>query len=137
MYDLTRDLYPGALGFASGIGFNAPITAVQTALPTEDVSLGLSIVFFAQHFGSAVSVAIAQVIFTNKLSTNLAQSSTGLGFRDLNPTDCQMSWDVRRRHNMGRSLMVLVGVLVKLGIWPLDVDWELAHGVGVCQAKEC
>jgi hypothetical protein len=71
-------LYSGAFGFASGIGFNAPISAVQTALPTDDVSLGLSIVLFAQHFGPAVSIAIAQVIFTNKLSTNLARAVPGL-----------------------------------------------------------
>jgi hypothetical protein len=56
-------LYPGAFGFASGIYFNALITAVQTALLTDDVSLGLSIVLFGQHLGPAVSVAIAQVIF--------------------------------------------------------------------------
>ena len=66
-------LFSGASGFASGIGFNAPISAVQTVLPTDDASLGLSIVLFAQHFGPAVSIAIAQVIFTNKLSANLAR----------------------------------------------------------------
>lgn len=65
-------LYSGASGFASGSAFNAPMSAVQTVLPTDDVSLGLSIVLFAQHFGPAVSVAIAQVIFTNQLSINLA-----------------------------------------------------------------
>ncbi|KAK2875386.1 hypothetical protein FQN49_001635 [Arthroderma sp. PD_2] len=71
-------LYSGAFGVSSGIGFNAPISAVQTVLPKDDVALGLSIVLFAQHFGPAVSVAIAQVIFTNQLSTNLAQSIPGL-----------------------------------------------------------
>lgn len=64
-------LYSGASGFASGIGFNAPLSAVQTVLPAEDVSLGLSVVLFAQSFGPAVSIAIAQVIFTNQLSINL------------------------------------------------------------------
>ncbi|GFG05305.1 putative HC-toxin efflux carrier TOXA [Aspergillus lentulus] len=71
-------LYPGAYGFSSGVGFNAPISAVQTALPTNDASLGLSIVLFAQHFGPSVCVAIAQVIFTNKLSANLARVVPGL-----------------------------------------------------------
>jgi MFS family permease len=64
-------LYTGASGFASGVAFNAPMTAVQTVLPIEDVSLGLSIVLFAQHFGPAVSIAMAQVVFTNQLSSNL------------------------------------------------------------------
>jgi hypothetical protein len=71
-------LYSGVYGFASGIGFNAPISALQTVLPTDDVSLGLSIVLFAQHFGPAVSIAIAQVIITNELSTNLARVVRGL-----------------------------------------------------------
>lgn len=37
-------LYPGAFGFTSGTGFNAPISAVQTVLPKDDAPLGLSIV---------------------------------------------------------------------------------------------
>jgi MFS family permease len=64
-------LYTGASGLVSGLAFNVPFSAVQTVLSTEDVSMGLSIVLFAQHFGPAVSVAIAQVIFTNQLSSNL------------------------------------------------------------------
>ncbi|KAJ6004506.1 hypothetical protein N7499_000574 [Penicillium canescens] len=56
-------LYPGASGFASGIYFNALITAVQAALLTDDVSLGLSVVLFAQHLGPAVSVAIALTFY--------------------------------------------------------------------------
>jgi MFS family permease len=64
-------LYSGAFGFASGIGFNAPISAIQVVLPIEDVSLGISIILFAQHIGPAVTMAVAQVIFINRLSTNL------------------------------------------------------------------
>jgi MFS family permease len=64
-------LYTGASGLATGMAFNVPFSAVQTVLSTDDVSLGLSVVLFAQHFGPAVSVAIAQVIFTNQLSSNL------------------------------------------------------------------
>jgi MFS family permease len=71
-------LYSGVYGFASGIGFNAPISAVQTVLPTDDVPLGLAIVLFAQHFGPALFIAIAQVIFTTELSTNLARVVPGL-----------------------------------------------------------
>lgn len=113
-------LCPGALGFASGIGFNTPITAVQTALPTDDVSLSLSIVLFAQHFGPAVSVAIAQVIFTNKLSINLARVVPGL---DPATIESDGLSDVVRRASSAQHGGVLEGVgrgLVKLGIWPLD-----------------
>lgn len=66
-------LYTGASGLANGIAINAPMSAVQTVLPTEDVSLGFSIMLFAQQLGPAVSVAIAQVVFTNQLTSNLAE----------------------------------------------------------------
>ncbi|SPJ81566.1 related to aflatoxin efflux pump AFLT [Fusarium torulosum] len=64
-------LYTGLSGLAYGIGFIGPQTAVQTVLPEEDVPLGLSIMLFAQSFGPAVAIPIAQVLFTNRLSINL------------------------------------------------------------------
>ena len=51
---------------------------MQTVLPAEDVPLGLSVMLFAQSFGPAVTVAIAQVLFTNQLSTNLSGLVPGL-----------------------------------------------------------
>ncbi|KAI1060183.1 hypothetical protein LB506_011083 [Fusarium annulatum] len=63
--------YSALSGLAYGIGFIGPQTAVQTVLPAEDVPLGLSIMLFAQSFGPAISVPIAQVLFTNRLSDNL------------------------------------------------------------------
>ena len=65
-------MYTAFSGLAYGIGFSGPQNAVQTVLPTEDVPLGLSVMLFAQSFGPAVAVAIAQVLFTNQLSTNLS-----------------------------------------------------------------
>ena len=65
-------MYTALSGLAYGIGFSGPQNAVQTVLPAEDVPLGLSVMLFAQSFGPAVAVAIAQVLFTNQLSTNLS-----------------------------------------------------------------
>ncbi|KAF5671556.1 major facilitator superfamily transporter [Fusarium denticulatum] len=70
--------YSALSGLAYGIGFIGPQTAVQTVLPAEDVPLGLSIMLFAQSFGPAVSVPIAQVLFTNRLSDNLDGVVPGL-----------------------------------------------------------
>ncbi|KAM0514597.1 hypothetical protein ACHAPE_006592 [Trichoderma viride] len=64
-------IYSALAGFAGGIGFQAPQSAVQTVLPASDVPLGLSVILFAQNFGPALFVAVAQTIFTNQLSTNL------------------------------------------------------------------
>ena len=71
-------MYTAFSGFAYGIGFSGPQNAVQTVLPTEDIPLGLSVMLFAQSFGPAVALAIAQVLFTNQLSTNLSSLVPGL-----------------------------------------------------------
>ena len=71
-------MYTGLSGLAYGIGFSGPQNAVQTVLPAEDVPLGLSVVLFAQSFGPAVAIAVAQVLFTNQLSTNLKGLVPGL-----------------------------------------------------------
>lgn len=71
-------MYTAFSGFAYGIGFSGPQNAVQTVLPPEDIPLGLSVMLFAQSFGPAVALAIAQVVFTNQLSTNLSDLVSGL-----------------------------------------------------------
>ena len=71
-------MYTAFSGFSYGIGFSGPQNAVQTVLPAEDIPLGLSVMLFAQSFGPAVALAIAQVLFTNRLSTNLSGLVPGL-----------------------------------------------------------
>lgn len=61
----------GFYGFAGGIGFLSPQSAVLMALPTSDASIGLSIILFAEQFGPAVFVSAAQSIFENRLADNL------------------------------------------------------------------
>ncbi|BCR96445.1 MDR family MFS transporter [Aspergillus luchuensis] len=64
-------IYTAFSGLAYGIGFSGPQNAVQTVLPVEDVPLGTSIMLFAQSFGPAVAIAVAQVLFVDQLSVNL------------------------------------------------------------------
>ncbi|KUI71864.1 Putative HC-toxin efflux carrier TOXA [Cytospora mali] len=71
-------VYTLAMGFAGGVGFQAPQSAVQTVLPEKDASVGLAIIVFAQSFGPAVFIAIAQTIFLNRLSENLRVLVPGL-----------------------------------------------------------
>jgi MFS family permease len=61
----------GFYGFAGGIGFLSPQSAVQMALPKDDASIGLSIILFAEQFGAALFVAAAQNIFQIRLGSNL------------------------------------------------------------------
>ncbi|OGE55012.1 hypothetical protein PENARI_c005G10345 [Penicillium arizonense] len=71
-------LYSGFVGFSGGIGFQAPQAAVQTTLSAADVNLGIGVILFGQSMGPAVFIAIAQVIFTNQLSSSLEDVVPGL-----------------------------------------------------------
>jgi MFS family permease len=81
----------GIYGFAGGVGFLSPQSAVQMALPTNDASIGLSIILFGEQFGPAVFVSAAQSIFENRLAGNLhelvpslnATSVEAMGLSDL------------------------------------------------------
>ena len=61
----------GFFGFAGGIGFLSPQSAVQMALPKQDASIGLSMILFAEQFGAALFVSAAQNIFQTRLKGNL------------------------------------------------------------------
>ncbi|KAF9890819.1 hypothetical protein FE257_005390 [Aspergillus nanangensis] len=80
-------IYTGLSGFAYGIGFSGPQNAVQTVLPEEDVPLGTSVMLFAQSFGPAVAVAVAQVLFVDRLSSNLESLASGADIADLGLTE--------------------------------------------------
>lgn len=69
--------YSTLSGLAYGVGFSGPQNAVQTMLSAEDVPLGLSIMLFGQSFGPAIAVAVAQVLFTNRLASNLGGLTPG------------------------------------------------------------
>ncbi|KAJ4422622.1 hypothetical protein N0V82_002741 [Gnomoniopsis sp. IMI 355080] len=83
--------YSAAMGFAGGIGFQGPQSAVQTVLSEKDASLGLSVIIFAQNIGPAVSIAAAQTIFLSRLGENLrvlvpdldSRSVDSLGLSDI------------------------------------------------------
>ncbi len=84
-------LYTGMIGFGSGLAFEVPQIAVQTVLSESDSALGLSMTLFAQNFGGAVFISVAQQVFTSQLLTNLegkipnldATVIERLGFGDL------------------------------------------------------
>lgn len=76
-------LYTALSGLAYGVGFSGPQNAVQTVLSAEDVSIGLSIMLFAQSLGPAVSISIAQVLFTNRLSINLQNKIPGFNHTSI------------------------------------------------------
>lgn len=62
-------LYSGLVGFSGGICFQGPHAAIQIMLNIIDVNLGIGVILFGQGIGPAVFMAVAQVIFTNELSS--------------------------------------------------------------------
>lgn len=94
--------YLGLAGFAGGIGFQAPQTAVQNTLPTADATMGLAIILFAQSFGPAVFVIVAQTIFVSRLSTNLGTDVTNIESMGIG--------DLRNSFGEEKVPMVLLGI---------------------------
>ena len=84
----------GFAGFSSGIGFQGPQSAVQTTLPDADATTGLAIILFAQGFGPAIFLSVAQTIFTNRLSANLhhlAPDLDAVSIEDMGLSDLKTS----------------------------------------------
>ncbi|KAI0123359.1 major facilitator superfamily transporter, partial [Xylariales sp. AK1849] len=84
-------VYQGIFGCGGGMAFEIAQIAVQTVLPDDDVALGLSITLFAQNFGGALFISVAQQVFSSQVLKNLqgkvpgltAESLQNLGLIDL------------------------------------------------------
>lgn len=55
-------------GAGRGCGMQMPLVAIQTALPQEQISVGIALLIFAQGFGGALFLAFAETDFTNGLT---------------------------------------------------------------------
>jgi hypothetical protein len=71
-------LYSGYTGFAGGIGFQGFQNAAQSTLSASGVPLGIAVMLFANNFGPALFISIAQTILTNQVATNLKQLLPGV-----------------------------------------------------------
>ncbi|KAH7032778.1 major facilitator superfamily domain-containing protein [Microdochium trichocladiopsis] len=58
-------------GFGLGWTFQAPNLAAQTVLPTKDVSMGISLMFFTQLLSGAIFISVGQNVLTNELLKRL------------------------------------------------------------------
>ena len=63
--------YQVLFGLGLGTGMQQPSMAAQTVLAQADVSIGISLMFFAQSFGGAIWVCIGQSLFVNYLTDGL------------------------------------------------------------------
>ena len=121
-------LFSGLAGFGGGIGFQGPQSAVQAALPSTDASLGLSVILFAQHFGPAVSIIVAQTIFTHQLSTNLgglAEGGVGGNVENMGLSDLKAKFGAEKLKEVLESFDLSI-----IQTWYLVVGLGCATAVG-------
>lgn len=69
---LTNAFFPQQYGFGMGCTFQGPNLAAQTVLPTVDVPIGTSIMFFSQLLGGAIFISVASNVLDNELIKRLA-----------------------------------------------------------------
>jgi hypothetical protein len=63
--------YQVIYGLGIGFGLQEPMVVAQTVLPAADIPVGTALQTFAQTFGGAIFVSVAQNVFTNQLIKNL------------------------------------------------------------------
>ncbi|KAG8525408.1 uncharacterized protein KY384_009052 [Bacidia gigantensis] len=68
--------YQIVFGFGVGFGMQQALIAAQTVLPLKDIPIGTSIINFCLTLGGALFISVGQNVFTNRLITNLAASSS-------------------------------------------------------------
>lgn len=64
--------YQVLYGFGMGLTFQAPNLAAQTVLPTVDVPIGTSLMFFSQLLGGSIFISVGQNVLNNELVKNLS-----------------------------------------------------------------
>lgn len=65
----------GLLGFAIGLGVQAPQVAVQTVLAPKDVSIGGAIISFGAGMGSSLWICASATLFQNRLVDEIEKYS--------------------------------------------------------------
>lgn len=58
-------------GWGTGVGVQIPLIAVQVVLSSKDMPSGNALAIFFNSLGGAISISIAQNIFTNGLNKNI------------------------------------------------------------------
>lgn len=65
----------GFLGFAVGLGIQAPMTATMTILSPKEVSIGIAVNGFAAGIGSSLCIATSAALFHGRLKAEIGSHS--------------------------------------------------------------
>ncbi|KAH8695149.1 putative efflux pump antibiotic resistance protein [Talaromyces proteolyticus] len=70
--------FQACFGLGIGFGMQQPGAAAQTVLAPQDVSTGVSLIFFAQYFGGALWISVANNVFSNRLTESISSTVHGI-----------------------------------------------------------
>ena len=96
----------GLLGFALGVGFIAPLTAISTVLKPSDVSIGTACTGFGGGMGSALFSSAAALLFQNRLSDEVSTYAPGTNITTIEKAGLS---DIRNAIGADSLKRVLIG----------------------------
>ena len=70
-------------GFGAGAGVQIPYIAVQVVLSSKDMPTGNALAIFFNSLGGAISISVAQNIFSNGLTTNVPKYAPQVSVYDV------------------------------------------------------
>jgi hypothetical protein len=131
--------YQIIFGSGLGMGMQQSSLAAQAVLTREDISTGVSLMFFGQSLGGAIFVCISQSVFTNDLVSSLSRIP-GVDASLVLRTGATELWNVISKqnlplvltsYNMALSKAFTVALAVAcFSILPaLGMEWKSVKGL--------
>jgi hypothetical protein len=114
-------------GLARGCVQQQPLTAVQTNVPSDQISVGIALVVFTQFFGSAIFIAFAQTTFTNSLGPALREFAPNVSAKFVIDTGATNLRDVIRAGELNGVLMAYNQALTHTFVSSSILDAEERH----------
>ncbi|KAI9819987.1 MAG: hypothetical protein M1827_006557 [Pycnora praestabilis] len=126
-------------GVGAGAGVQIPFIAVQAVLSEKDMPTGNAIAIFFNSLGGAVSISIAQNIFSNTLIQEIPKRAPGLNpatiisagathVKDVTPKDQLQGVLEAYSYAIDRSFILAIAVGAIALIFSLFVEWKSIKG---------
>ncbi|KAI5119573.1 hypothetical protein M0805_006458 [Coniferiporia weirii] len=126
-------------GFGAGAGLQVPFLAVQAVLNTKDMPVGNAIIMFFNSLGGAISISIAQNVFTNTLVKEVPKYTTGVDpavvassgatiLRKVIPADQLHGVLLAYTYSIDRAFILPIAVAACAFIVSLFFEWKSVKG---------
>ncbi|KAH8117631.1 MFS general substrate transporter [Phellopilus nigrolimitatus] len=126
-------------GFGAGAGIQVPFLAVQAVLSSKDMPIGNAIIMFFNSLGGAISISIAQNVFTNTLVEAVPRYTTGVDpalivssgathIREVVPADQLQGVLVAYTYALDRAFILPIAVAASAFVISLFMEWNTVKG---------